>query len=71
MRTIKTDMRTQKSDLPLPVEPPVQPQEPQPATADTDVPPTTRPESGLLQSFWSSKYIPIRASRWPATALPP
>ena len=70
MRIMKTDMRTQKSDLPLPpVLTPVQPQEPQPDMADTDVPPTTRPESGLLQLFWSLKYIPIRASRWPFTAL--
>ena len=54
MRITKTEMRTQKSEL-------------EPEMADTDVPPTTRPESGELQSFWSLKYMPIRALRWPFT----
>ena len=51
-----TEMRTEKSDLPVPLVPPVQ-ELVQPAAAETDVPPTTRPESGEPQfpSFPSLK----------------
>ena len=62
MSSASTEMRTHTSDLTPPLEPPVQ-LAVQPTAAEADVPPTTRPESGELQSFWSLKKMPMRASR--------
>ena len=64
MSSMSTEMRTHTSDLKVwylcqvmgPVQLAVQP-----TAAEKDVPPTTRPESGELQSFCSLKYMPMRA----------
>ena len=70
MSSMSTEMRTHTSDLKVwylcqvmgPVQLAVQP-----TAAEKDVPPTTRPESGELQSFCSLKYMPMRALPWPFT----